>query len=88
MQGGISSNFLYIQYNLKFDWHKPIIATALEGYAYGTERGQIKKISDHNQILPLYDYGIGTFDFDMSEVQPQIRLAQAMAKKKVNDFFE
>jgi hypothetical protein len=38
-------------------------------------------LSDHNQILPLYDYGIGTFDFDMSEVQPQIRLAQAMAKK-------
>ncbi|MCK6639552.1 MAG: hypothetical protein L6Q81_05655 [Bacteroidia bacterium] len=65
-----------------------IIETAVLGYDYGSERGQIKEITDHNQILPLYDFGIGTYDFDMSAVQPSIKLAQAMAENDTIKFFE
>lgn len=63
-----------------------IITTAFEGYSYGSERGQVKQISDHNQILPLYDYGVGTYDFDMSKVMPLINLAQTMGKRATLEF--
>ena len=70
-------------------WAQPksILTTALDDYAYGTEKGQVKQISDHNHILAIYDYGVGTYDFDMSKVQPQIRLAQAKAEEKVIEVF-
>jgi predicted acylesterase/phospholipase RssA len=70
-------------------WAQPksILATAFEGYEYGSEKGQVKEISDHNQILPLYDYGIGTYDFKMDKVMPQILLAQAQAEQATLDFF-
>jgi len=75
---------------LKVDWAQPksILTTALDGYAYGSEKGQVKQISDHNHIIALYDYGVGTYDFDMSKVQPQIKLAQAKAEEKIIDFFK
>lgn len=66
---------------------KSILATAFEGYEYGSEKGQVKDISDHNQILPLYDYGVGTYDFKMDKVMPQILLAQAQAEQATLDFF-
>ena len=52
------------------------------------KKGQVKFISDHNHILPLYDYGTGTYDFDMAKVQPQVRLAQIKAKKATLEFFK
>lgn len=70
-------------------WAQPksILATAFEGYEYGSEKGQVKEISDHNQILPLYDYGIGTYDFKMDKVMPQVLLAQAQAEQATLEFF-
>jgi hypothetical protein len=65
-----------------------ILATAFEGYSYGSERGQIKQISDHNNILPLYDYGVGTYDFTLSKVMPQVELAQKMAEEDTLKFFK
>lgn len=67
---------------------KSILATAMEGYSYGTERGQVRSISDHDHILPLYSYGVGTFDFDLKKVNPMSKLAQAEAEKDVNIYFE
>jgi hypothetical protein len=67
---------------------KSILATAMEGYSYGTERGQIRDISDHNYIIPLYDFGVGVYDFDMSKIQPMIALAKQESEKHVNDFFK
>ena len=67
---------------------KSILATAMEGYSYGTERGQIRDISDHNHIIPLYDFGVGVYDFDMSKIQPMIELAKQESEKHVNDFFK
>ncbi len=65
-----------------------ILNTAIDGYAYGSEKGQVQNISDHNHILPLYDYGVGTYDFDMKAVIPQIKMAQTEAEKKTLDFFK
>lgn len=79
----------YFKNYLSAPWKQPIsiIKTAFDGFAYGSEKGQVKQISDHNHIMAIYDYGVGTYDFDMSKVQPQIRLAQAKAEEKVIDFF-
>jgi hypothetical protein len=79
----------YRKKHLTSPWAVPksILATAFEGYEYGSEKGQIKDISDHNQILPLYDYGVGTYDFKMDKVMPQILLAQAQAEQATLDFF-
>jgi predicted acylesterase/phospholipase RssA len=66
---------------------KSILAIALEGYSFGAERGQVRTISDHDHILPLYSYGVGTFDFDLKKVNPMAKLAQAEAEKDVNEYF-
>ena len=67
---------------------KSILATAMEGYIYGTERGQIRDIPDHNHIIPPYDFGVGVYDFDMSKVRPMIELAKHKSEEHVNNFFK
>ena len=37
---------------------KSILKTAFEAYSFGSERGQIKRLSDHNHIIPLYDFAV------------------------------
>lgn len=77
------------QNNLKpWEIPRPIIDIAFTGYSYGAKRGQIRDISDHNNIIPLYDYGIGTYDFDMSKVQTLVDLAQHYAQVAVKKYFE
>ncbi len=66
---------------------KSITGLASEGYAFGSEDGQIKHISDHNHILPLYDYGLDVYDFDMKKVQPIADLAKMMARVDVLKYF-
>jgi len=66
---------------------KSILAIALEGYSFGAERGQVRIISDNDHILPLYSYGVGTFDFDLKKVNPMAKMAQAEAEKDVNKYF-
>lgn len=79
----------YRKKHLTSPWAVPksILAAAIEGYEYGSEKGQIKDISDHNHILPLYDYGISTYDFKLDKVMPQVLLAQAQAEQATLDFF-
>lgn len=67
---------------------KSILQTAFEGYFYGAERGQVRFISDHDHIVPLYDFGVGTYDFDMSKVRPLEKMAQTQAEIAINAFFE
>ncbi len=67
---------------------RPILDIAFTGYSYGAKRGQIRDMSDHNNIIPLYDYGIGTYDFDMSKVKTLVDLAQHYAQVKVKEYFE
>lgn len=79
----------YHKKRLSPPWMQPvsILNTAFDGYGYGSEKGQVKQVTDHNQILPLYDYGIGTYDFDMDKVKPMIGLAQDEAEKATVNFF-
>lgn len=67
---------------------RPIIDIAFTGYAYGSKRGQIRDMTDHNNIIPLYDYGVGTYDFDLEEVKSLVQLAQYKAQVAVKEYFE
>lgn len=71
-------------------WQQPksVLSAAFEGYAYGSEMGQIKNISDHSYIIPLYNYGIDTYDFKMDKIRPLVKLAQAKAEEKVKEYFK
>lgn len=71
-------------------WRLPrsILQIAFSGYEYGAKRGQIRDISDHNNIIPLYDYGVGTYDFDLDKVRSLANLAQEKAKEDVKVYFE
>lgn len=71
-------------------WKQPksILNIAFEGYAYGSEMGQVKDVSDHSHIIPLYSYGIGTYDFKMDKMKPLVALAQSKAEEKVKEFFK
>lgn len=79
----------YRKNRLTAPWKHPvaIFASAFDGYSYGSEKGQVRQLSDHNHILPLYDYGVGTFDFDMKKVQPMIGMAQIEAYYDTMEFF-
>lgn len=70
-------------------WRLPrsILQIAFTGYEYGSKRGQIRDISDHNYIIPLYDYGVGTYDFDLDKVRSLANLAQEKAKEDVKIYF-
>jgi hypothetical protein len=71
-------------------WQQPksILGAAFEGYAYGSEMGQIKNISDHSHIIPLYNYGIDTYDFKMDKIKPLVELSQAKAEEKIREYFK
>ena len=57
-------------------------------YYFGAERGQIRKITDHNHIIAFYAYGVGTYDFDMKKITPLAKMAQDKAEAKVYKYFE
>lgn len=82
----------YIQngaYNDVKPWElpRPVIDIAFTGYAYGAKRGQIRDITDHNYIVSLYDYGVGTYDFDLDKVRSLSEFAQEEAKNKLFKYF-
>lgn len=71
-------------------WKQPksIINIAFEGYAYGSEMGQVKDVSDHSHIIPLYSYGIDTYNFKINKIKPLVDLAQSKAEEKVKEFLK
>jgi hypothetical protein len=70
-------------------WEIPrsILQIAFTGYEYGSKRGQIRDMSDHNYIVSLYDYGVGTYDFDLDKVRSLANLAQDAAQNKLAKYF-
>lgn len=70
-------------------WNSPksIINTALEGYSYGSSAGQIKMLSDHEHLIPMYSFGVGTFDFDLTKISGIVKLSQMKAKEQVTEYF-
>jgi predicted acylesterase/phospholipase RssA len=79
----------YGKHNEIKPWEIPrsIVEIAFTGYSYGAKRGQIRDMSDHNNIIPLYDYGVGTYDFDLKKVAILADLAQKVAEDSVNEYF-
>lgn len=45
-----------------------------------------KIINDH--LIPLYSYGVGTFDFDLKKVEPMAKLSQDKAEEHLKSYFE
>lgn len=73
----------------KVPWNKKkaIFGTAFEGYAYGSENGQIRYLSDHQNIIPLYSYGLGTYDFDLAKIEGLVQVSQKKSRERVLDYF-
>jgi predicted acylesterase/phospholipase RssA len=65
---------------------KPI-TNLISTLQYGAEDGQIRYLSDHNHIIPLYSYGVNTFDFDIEKFKDLIEVSNLNSKKAVNEFF-
>jgi len=55
---------------------------------YGSEQGQIRHLSDHKHIIPLYCYGIGVYDFEMAKLEPLLKLAQKKAEEQTERYFK
>ncbi|MBK7129643.1 MAG: patatin-like phospholipase family protein [Crocinitomicaceae bacterium] len=80
----------YGQHNNIKPWEIPrnILEIAFTGYAYGAKRGQIRDITDHSHIIPLYDYGVDTYDFALHKVDVLAQLAQKEAYKAIEEYFK
>ncbi len=69
--------------------NKAILSTAMEGYEFGTGDGQIRYMSDHNYIIPLYNYGVSTFDFNFKEkLMPLVKLANKHSENALKNYFQ
>lgn len=71
-------------------WNKQVnaIGGLLNALQYGFDQGQIRQLSDNNNIIPLYCYGIGTYDFNLKDLKPLAVFANTQSKKDVIDYFE
>jgi hypothetical protein len=81
----------YFVENERTPWskNKGILNTAIEGYEFGTGDGQIRYMSDHNYIIPLYNYGVSTFDFNFKEkLMPLVKLANKHSKDALETYFQ
>lgn len=72
-------------------WNKQVnaISGLLNALQFGLDQGQIENISDNENIIPLYCYGVGTLDFDLTsrELQPLVSLAVAESERQVTEYF-
>ncbi|KUJ59204.1 hypothetical protein AR687_24265 [Flavobacteriaceae bacterium CRH] len=71
-------------------WKKQVSILSLVGTIQHnlSETNQIKYLSDHNHIIPLYSYGIDTFDFELNKFEYLINLSNQKAKTAVLKYFE
>ena len=67
---------------------KSILAMAMEGSSYGSEPGQIKRLSDNNFIIPLYSYGVGVYDFGLTQKVEEKKMAIDKAEEAVEEYFK
>lgn len=70
-------------------WNKQVnaITGVFDALQYGADQGQIRQLSDNNNIICLYCYGIGTYDFNLNELTSLIEFANTQSKKDVLDYF-
>ncbi|WP_163408064.1 patatin-like phospholipase family protein [Flavobacterium ajazii] len=71
-------------------WKKQVSILSLVGTLQHnlSETNQIKYLSDHNHIIPLYSYGIDTYDFELNKFTNLINLSNRKAKTAVLKYFD
>jgi len=62
----------------------------LSALQFGFDQGQIESIDDNENIIPLYCYGLGTFDFDLTSdaAEALVKLAVEESEKAVWSYFD
>lgn len=75
----------FTPWNKQFD----ILSGLINSLSFGFDQGQIESISDNENIIPLYCYGIGTLDFDLTakKLKPLVELANSESEKTVIEYF-
>lgn len=69
-------------------WNKPKGIFGVVGtLQYGSEQGQINFYSDHENIIPLYTYGITTMDFDLDKLKSLVEISQIKSREAVKEYF-
>ncbi len=73
-------------------WNKQVnaISALMSSLQFGMDQGHIENIADNENIIPLYCYGVGTLDFDLTskELLPLVELANKESKKQVLNYFK
>ncbi len=72
-------------------WNKQVdvITALLNSLQFGLDQGQIEDISDNENTIPLYCYGLGVFDFELrsEDINVLVRFANKKSEKAVSDYF-
>lgn len=69
-------------------WNKPKGIFGIAGtLQYGSEHGQVHFYSDHENLIPLYTYGITTMDFDLDKLKSLVEISQIKSKEAVKKYF-
>jgi hypothetical protein len=70
-------------------WNKQVssIGGVLNAFMYGSDQGQVRQLSDNNHIIPLYCYGITTYDFNLDQLQALVDFSNTQSKKDVMTYF-
>lgn len=72
-------------------WNRQVnvFAGLMSALQFGFDQGQIEEIADNANIIPLYCYGVGTLDFDLTaaEMEPLVKLAVAESERDVLEYF-
>lgn len=73
-------------------WNKQIsfLNTVLTPLQFGLEQGIIEAIEDNEHVIPLYCFGLGVFDFDLTskKLKPLVDIANKESEKAVLNYFE
>ena len=72
-------------------WNRQVnaISGLMSSLQFGMDQGQIEDITDNDNIIPLYCYGIDTLDFDIKadEMKPLVMFAVDESERSVRKYF-
>ena len=72
-------------------WNRQVNAFSglINSLQFGLDQGQLESIDDNDNIIPLYCYGIGTLDFDLTsrEMASLVEMAVKESEKSVMEYF-
>jgi predicted acylesterase/phospholipase RssA len=72
-------------------WNRQVnaISGLMSSLQFGMDQGQIENVTDNENIIPLYCYGIDTLDFDLTakDMVPLVNLAVQESEVAVRKYF-